>query len=43
VTACGICQRSRTVENIIAYLNFCSFYFRIRDGAYKIYEFPDIW
>ncbi len=36
-TACGIGQRSRALENF-ASLNFRSFYFRIRNGAYEIYE-----
>jgi hypothetical protein len=31
-------QRSRALENFFACLNFRSFYFRIRDGAYEIYK-----
>jgi hypothetical protein len=34
-TACGIGQRSRALENF-AHLNFRSFYFHIREGAYEI-------
>jgi hypothetical protein len=34
-TACGIGQRSRVLEKNS---HFYSFYFRIRDGAYKIYK-----
>jgi hypothetical protein len=37
-TACTIGQRSRVLEKIFACLNFRSFYFRIWDGAYEIYE-----
>jgi hypothetical protein len=36
-TAYGIGQRSRALENF-ACLNFCTFYFRIRDGANDIHE-----
>jgi hypothetical protein len=36
--ACGIGQRSRALEINFACLNFRSFYFRIMNGAYEIYE-----
>ena len=37
-TACGVGQRSRSLEKNFVGLNFRSFYFRIRDAAYEIYE-----
>jgi hypothetical protein len=38
VTACGIVQRSRSLENKFRTFKFSCFFFRIRDGAYEIYE-----
>ena len=37
-TACGVGQRSRSLEKKFVGSNFRSSYFRIRDGAYEIYE-----
>ena len=38
VTACVVGQRSCSLGKKFVGLNFRSFYFHIRDGAYEIYE-----